>query len=362
MHEEHALPDALFEHEWSMPAKAQAPRTFPDHFWRDAFAYAYKVRGGGLVAAHETCNLRNSVRFREYDSGRNVSVVVLHKDYISYVPLGLQTKMRDWFVVFSNDVFSVVSTKYNQDGEIGPELLSERSRHKKHRESLSSKKLAFVHVPKCAGTSVVHALTRGFQSSVYANTRTEFLNDVHLDQFRMISGHIYLGDLIAAEWLDYPVIATVRDPMERFVSAVAHARRADEEVEALSPMVSAMRSLRLMDVVNEAFFLQEASVFSVFFGHKPAAPTSDMEKMRGRAINSVSEGLIRLFGVDEIQRLASFCKDKWNVELEFSKRNQTEDPFRLFAKEEIDFLHSDEFKQRFAEEKQFLEHIKNMDP
>lgn len=85
----------------------------------------------------------------------------------------------------------------------------------------STHKFAFVHVPKCAGTSVKHAL-RPIDDTAGRFERI----DNHAGMGRTHYAHIPLRDLATffpdefAQVQSYHSVALVRDPIDRFVSAI----------------------------------------------------------------------------------------------------------------------------------------------
>lgn len=110
--------------------------------------------------------------------------------------------------------------------------------------------LVFIHIPKTAGTSVLHALTTAFGDDAvltvrpdrWANIKPEAFPAAHLDpKIRVIAGHItaaQLWDNLAIRRDNPLIFSVVRDPFDRLLSLFnylhARGRLSDDKRTVLS--------------------------------------------------------------------------------------------------------------------------------
>jgi hypothetical protein len=90
-------------------------------------------------------------------------------------------------------------------------------------------RLAFVHIPKTAGTSVTGALERGYGSQMFPGMTTldyRCFSDEQLTCYRLFKGHAYRADYmrLPADTIRFTVL---RDPVRRAMSFYAYCRGLD---------------------------------------------------------------------------------------------------------------------------------------
>lgn len=162
----------------------------------------------------------------------------------------------------------------------------------------------FLHIPKTAGTSVVHFLR---QVGGDDTTRTLLWNDLFhadpvTDQTRLVSGHLMgLFPLWARRW---PVILTVvREPVARALSHVNHVRRHPDH-----PLHAAARGLSVRDYCRHPVLrqsvdnLQARHLASLCFGF--GLLPADHPQRRKFALSPCATGLQALGSEDGLRAAA----------------------------------------------------------
>jgi hypothetical protein len=209
----------------------------------------------------------------------NCSVLVLHKGQFTSLPKPELQRIADqWQWIFANEVFVVFSSipKIAKDARhtgdhrhCRPLLRFLRSASLRQRGS----KIVYVHVPKTGGTSMWASLTRAFPSHVYYSSQRAYLcNPPAPGDYDLIGVHfspaVLLHSLTEEDWL----IGMVREPTQRFLSGVAHSRRATEDPHTFSASARAMREMRLADYLATEFGRVEARLQLITFGADPRQP------------------------------------------------------------------------------------------
>jgi hypothetical protein len=162
--------------------------------------------------------------------------VALHKAYIpSFPQRAVAELMNNWHVVHANAVFVLFCAHGTHEsgidkGHIAP-LLHYLAPKVYWRPQ--GQPLAFLHIPKTCGTAVWQLLSADIRSKVYFQSdATLAAFDGDINDFELIGGHFHASTLIAKGWSG-PVLVVLRDPVERTLSAIGHARREGEDVRAL---------------------------------------------------------------------------------------------------------------------------------
>ncbi|MBW8270188.1 sulfotransferase family 2 domain-containing protein [Caldovatus aquaticus] len=90
------------------------------------------------------------------------------------------------------------------------------------------RKLAFVHIPKTAGTSFTQALRIGWPCAKVVATQAQFdaVNDDDIANIDLIAGHFHAYCLEDRRFLAFDRVTVLRDPFERLFSAYRFGRDA----------------------------------------------------------------------------------------------------------------------------------------
>ncbi len=112
-----------------------------------------------------------------------------------------------------------------------------------------SVKLVFLHIPKCGGTSVRHALAERFEPDEICPERFHRLDkfsDSEMQRFRFFSGHFSMTQVNKIPGEKY-LITTLRDPRERIISLYyfwrRHAPQLVERAGLAGPRIARQLSL-----------------------------------------------------------------------------------------------------------------------
>lgn len=87
-------------------------------------------------------------------------------------------------------------------------------------------KLAFVHIPKTAGTSFTRALVAGWPRTRIVGTTEEF-SKIGADEARsldLIAGHFFAHQLESPKWAGYRGVTVLRNPRAKLMSSYRYAR------------------------------------------------------------------------------------------------------------------------------------------
>jgi hypothetical protein len=87
-------------------------------------------------------------------------------------------------------------------------------------------KLAFLHIPKTAGTSFTRALARGWPRVRIVATPTQFdaIPEADAAQLDLVAGHFLAHQLAAPRWQGFAALTVLRDPRARLLSSYRYAR------------------------------------------------------------------------------------------------------------------------------------------
>jgi len=100
-----------------------------------------------------------------------------------------------------------------------------------HRRNL--RRCAFMHIPKAGGTSIWSEVANAVPANIYfTSNETLAAFEGDLDAFEAVGGHINAETLVAKGWTS-PVFFVLRDPMQRVLSFINHAQRADANLGML---------------------------------------------------------------------------------------------------------------------------------
>ena len=184
-------------------------------------------------------------RFTEFSP---CDAFVLHKGMTELFSAAFLASLADTPIVFANEVFLVFSEHLALGEDVAATMHHAQSffEHLAQRRNAPrpDRRLAFCHLPKTAGTSLVAALDQVFDERIYFHDWMGFddFRGRH-DDYDFIAGHVFVHQMLQDVDDDRPIFVLLRDPAERFLSAVAHARRPSEDFDALSDSMKAMRRM-----------------------------------------------------------------------------------------------------------------------
>jgi hypothetical protein len=169
-------------------------------------------------------------------------------------------------------------------------------------------RLAFMHIPKCAGSTVRNAL------APFNSYRFDEYFD-YPDGGRQLFDHLPLADVrtylpeVYEKIADYESYAILREPHERFASALAQYLRSFHKMK-LSRQSDALFRQRALEVLARLAIPQERRALEMMFFQKQAAFVT----IDGRQI------VRNLYGFDELHRLSSDLRLRHGIVVDLSER------------------------------------------
>jgi hypothetical protein len=188
------------------------------------------------------------------------TVLVLHKDRLTAIQKSELRRIADqWQWIFANQVFIVLSRTERRIKDIRhcPTITTVKHCRALKIHLLSSylrkrqSRLIYVHLPKTGGKSMFDVLTKAFPSAAYYSNISSYVNNPPIsDDYDLIGLHftptVLLENLSKDDWL----VGMVRQPTERFLSAVLHSRRNSEDPETFAASMKAMRDSDVADFLS----------------------------------------------------------------------------------------------------------------
>lgn len=342
---------------WGKSASALHLKTYPDAFWEDAYTFLLeklnRFSEAAMALAPERFGRESIVPYNDVDSDRRYDYILLHKGMINHLPSRLVLSLRSYGCIFTNDVFMVLTADGISAGKDLSRSLNDIINAYWRSMEKSFGNIGFIHIPKTAGTSVVNALRGSFPAVKYIGKREE-MGDV--SGYRSVCGHIFLSDLARLNTPFSTIFSVLRDPKERFLSAVAHCRRPGEDPSTLSPSMRAMREMSLKEYSLTHYFGRELCSTSIYLGWEPGLDVNEMGALRENAFRKLEAHRVALFNMNRLDDLARFMQKEYSVSWLNEKSNITPGSGRYFSVEEMAFIDSD-LESRVEEERLFIREL-----
>lgn len=201
------------------------------------------------------------------------TVLVLHKGRLPAIEKAVLARIvAQWRCLFANEVFAVFAAPPRagllRRLALPSDHLRRVHRHLGSREQkILGPTIYHLHLPKTGGTAVWEALSKALRSRVYYGDVTTFMarppapGDYDLvglhGSLSMIEGLLREGDL---------VVGLLRDPVDRFMSSVVHARRPKADATLFTRQQRAMREGTVADFLASENGRAEARLQSILLG------------------------------------------------------------------------------------------------
>jgi len=325
---------------------------FDDFYWSNTFSALALVDPKSLIIAPDIICLEGEkslsqqvfVQYPYYLEFEPFDVFVLHKERVEeFSPIFLQF-LFSRRILFANKVFIIYGKQDRGDEFLQSEhefSIREYIKERRGSRVVRSSPLGFCHIPKTAGTSFYQQLKGSFLNCIHFYKVEKFHSFAgKFQQYDVIAGHLYLPQLKSALGEESPIFVLLRDPKERFLSAVAHARHADSKAE-FSDNMSAMRRMPLKEYIKTEFAYGEL--------HSQLYITTDcfdesLDKMAASAISSLSSSNIHVGTVENLpafyEKFYKITGVKINPNL---KENVTPKKDMLISKQDIDIVEGIDF-------------------
>jgi hypothetical protein len=300
-----------------------------DRLWRAVYGVLRPLlNSADMVLAPRgdwPCFPCSSVLYDDVIDLAGCTVLVLHKGQMAGIEKAdLLRIANEWQWVFANEVFVVLSRdrKIGRDARRGPQLVHCKplirflcSRNLRKRRS----KLIYVHVPKTGGTSMWAALTKALPSHIYfTSLRALSKHPPVLEDYDLIGVHFSPAVLLQHLSEDDLVIGMVREPTQRFLSGILHARRESEDPETFTPSTKAMREMELIEYLATDFGRFEARLQLITFGLEHAAPLSmpSDDRLYASAVTFAKRRNVILAPSERSDAFREFLRERLSVQIE----------------------------------------------
>ena len=229
-----------------------------DPAWHDAFrATQPHLRSDDIVLAPRASWPDFPCPVRLYDGPielGDATVLLLHKGRLAGMRRDvLAGVVRGWTCLHANSVFAAYSRTaprslralnlWQQMHLLPVGRYLNAPRRKRRRGTIY-----FLHIPKAGGTSLWTVLRRAYPSHAYYGDLASWLaNPPEVGTFDLVGLHFPASVLAPLLRDEDDIVGMLRDPTERFLSGVAHARRPSEDPATFTPAMQAMRTMPLAD-------------------------------------------------------------------------------------------------------------------
>lgn len=327
---------------------------YPDKYWRAAYKTALDLADNAPVLVPENFGDTEATPYREMNAATDYELIVAQKDALLTFPRNLISRLVEYETVFENNVFFVLKRSgTRRNFQRKPTNPQAHVREIMRRVSGLGAQLDFVHIPKTAGTSVTQILRSTSVGYRYFPTHQELTACADIHEYSTVAGHFYLSKLLEKRGENAGEVFTiVRNPIDRFLSAVGHARRAHENADSFGPSMTAMRKMSLMEFMDTKFAGIEVAQTSWMLGH----PTKDGSVLAERfalAEDYARQGQIKIFDQSNLAPLTEYLRKTRNHTGGVAKLNRTKNRESSFSETEQAFCRSSEFKSYFRDEIEF---------
>ncbi|OSQ45266.1 sulfotransferase family 2 domain-containing protein [Marivita geojedonensis] len=334
---------------------------YPDTYWQVAYEKALRVAGNGPVLVPEAFGEAGVTPYSQISSTTDYEVIVAHKDALLSFPRWLVARLAEYETVLENSVFFVLRRPRTEGRfQLATSVAQAHMTEIMHRVSGLSAQLDFVHIPKTAGTSITQVLRSKSIGYQYFSTHQELTACTDINVYSTVAGHFYLSKLLEKRGSNAgDVFTVIRNPVDRFLSAVGHARRAEENPESFGPSMKAMRTMSLPEFMDTKFAGVEIAQTSWMLGH-PSRDGSTLEERFSLAEDYVRSGQIKIFDQSNLAPLTEYLRQTRNHVGGLSTLNRTQNKANAFTIEEQAFCGSNEFKAHFRDEISFYNMLCSM--
>lgn len=263
------------------------------------------------------------------------TVLVLHKGRLPAIDKAVLAEVvAQWPCLFANAVFAVFAAPPRPGGlrrlALPSDHLRRVHRHLGSRgEKILGPTIYHLHLPKTGGTAVWEALSKALRSRVYYGDVTTFtarppapgdydLVGLH-GSLSMIEGLLREGDL---------VVGLLRDPVDRFMSSVVHARRPRADPTLFTPQQRAMREGTIAAFLASEAGVAEARLQSLLLGAPHDVPLGSVAEadVLANAMAVVARGDCLFAPMAASQELVQAALARFGLTAPILRRENENDP------------------------------------
>ena len=225
-----------------------------DPYWTEIFDYIEGQDPTNCIVpplrAFEQYNYKSYFEYHLYD---DFDLFILHKgmetwfdcDFLKYI-------FASYSVLLENPVFIIMGNIKYRHSDINKFHIESFTNNieARHKEIIENRKIIFLHVPKCAGTSLFNILKYKFKRNIYFSNIKESINfKQSLNNYNVIAGHTNLKVIQnKINFTNVTWLTILRNPIERFLSVVAHSRR--KSIDNLGSNMTALRKMKLIEFMK----------------------------------------------------------------------------------------------------------------
>lgn len=240
-----------------------------DPYWKPVYRFIDERKSEQFI-------LPPFIAFKDYDNGvsyldfteiNGFDYFVLYKGLLLSLDFHHLDLILGKKCVYANGVFAIFDLRHSrtESAEL-PWHDDIRSVHQDYfdakSEVINSKKLVFLHIPKCAGTSLYERLRRQSARSLYVSGANAYLKKKKggFDHLNILAGHFSRRNIIEkfAPGTHIDWVTILRNPVDRLLSMVQHARRSD--IENYGPAMVEMREKPMSELLDTKKFFNQMHI------------------------------------------------------------------------------------------------------
>lgn len=143
---------------------------------------------------------------------------------------------------------------------------------------LQRRKLAFVHVPKTAGTSLTTVLVSGWGRVriVATNAEVNAMSDADIDDITLLAGHFFPWQIENSRFAEFAPMTILRDPLARLVSAYRFSRERVANGDTVGPAMQFAARVSFGEFVFSSYGCYERHSQVYNLGRNPGEQPQNM--------------------------------------------------------------------------------------
>jgi len=316
-----------------------------DPFWEKAveFLLTHTSKRDTVVLPDEMAGPPGTaIRYSSFNESCTFDFFVLHKGMFEFFSL----PFMEWLVgtfsaYYANEVFVIFSHKplsMNPDAR-HVEALYVKLEEARTQTERRGERAVFLHIPKTGGTSLYNAISKYYAKKIYFQ-RNEHLSGFrrNLEDYDLIAGHLARTALSRRLTQTRVWFLFLRHPVRRFLSAVAHSRRPNEDPSLFGPRMRLMRTLSLADLMRSDLGCREmhAQLYMLGSEGETTGGNEDLERIYDNAIAFLNREDVLVGITERMNESATLITNMLGLpDLEIKRKNVTGNYETLIPQSEI---------------------------
>ena len=295
-----------------------------DNNWKEMESFLRINQGKIIVApSFQFFKENGCVPYDDFDMDSDFDFFVIHKAGFNLIAhQWLSHLIEHYDLTWTNNIFHVFGRRRALEPISNDKRRVSNRLKRILKEPLIERPLVFVHIEKCAGRSLYHAVRRHYSRQAYLKKPWLDCLLIKPNQNNFIAGHLsvyeyqnLLGRQRSPQW-----ITIIRNPKERILSFVAHARRRKNQND---PMLTTLRENKLPQLENtEIWFKVCTASVSMLSCLPPTGLASDsIDDYYDSAIDFLHNKDV-MFGIhDYFDDYINYLSKELQLNLDLEKRN-----------------------------------------